>query len=217
MHYSRGRKRDAEERRVARGRVRGRRGWRLRGRRSRSYRMVYHATPMRGCGPPRVERARARARNRARWWMKRKGSLVAEGAEGICDENKSELEGVSGRTRWRTARDGRTASVIEVERRYGVQSGGERWNRDARRLAGVHARPDREGGSDRGLRARERTEISRATESREVVVNGGGRLPHRASAKASRGGGTARRCSQMKISPALVAGEAASGKLPNGR
>lgn len=101
---------------------------------------------------------------------------MAEGAEGICDENKSELEGVSGRTRWRTARDGRTASVIEVERRYGVQSGGERWNRDARRLAGVHARPDREGGSDRGLRARERTEISRATESREVV-NGGGRLP----------------------------------------
>lgn len=92
---------------------------------------------------------------------------MAEGAEGICDENKSELEGVSGRTRWRTARDGRTASVIEVERRYGVQSGGERWNRDARRLAGVHARPDREGGSDRGLRARERTEISRATESRE--------------------------------------------------
>lgn len=28
--------------------------------------------------------------------------------------------------RWRTARDGRTASVIEVERRYGVRSGGER-------------------------------------------------------------------------------------------
>lgn len=49
---------------------------------------------------------------------------------------------------WRTARDGRTASVIEVERRYGVQSGGGEGvgSRDARRLAGVHARPDREGG-----------------------------------------------------------------------
>lgn len=56
--------------------------------------------------------------------------------------------------------------MIEVERRYGVQSDGEGWDRDARRLAGVHARLDREGGSDRGLRVRKRTEISRATESR---------------------------------------------------
>ena len=33
---------------------------------------------------------------------------------------------------------------------------------------------------------------------------------HGASAKESRGGDTARRCSQMRISPALVAGEGAS-------
>lgn len=43
------------------------------------------------------------------------------------------------------------------------------------------------------------------------VVNGGGRLPQRASAKAIRSGGTARRCSRTRISPALVAGEVASG------
>lgn len=42
----------SEESRAGEGQ-REERGWRLRGRRSRSYRMVYHATPMRGCGPPR--------------------------------------------------------------------------------------------------------------------------------------------------------------------
>lgn len=77
----------------------GRRGWRLRGRGSR---VVPHGVPRHPDARMWAAEglnARARARNRAALLDEEKRGVVAEGAEGICDENKSELEGVSGRTR----------------------------------------------------------------------------------------------------------------------
>lgn len=96
--------------------------------------VVPHGVPrhptMRGCGPPRVEREGKRGTKRADG-TRRKGvtEAVVEG-EGICDENKSELERKRQRRRGTERRSGkvkrgqgkrRTASVIEVERYRGCR------------------------------------------------------------------------------------------------
>lgn len=94
MHYSRGRKRDAGERGAERGagegseeRVREREG-------EEGRQVVPHGVPrhptMRGCGPPRVEREGERGMKRRR--DEEEGTEAVVGGEGICDENKSELE-----------------------------------------------------------------------------------------------------------------------------
>lgn len=124
--------------------------------------MVYHAIPR--CadvgrrGLNASESAKRSAGDEENGTVEGVGGGGRRGRESICDENKTERKRVKRSEEGPREMNGvgdRGKTTIR-----GAEWQGGKGSRDARRLAGVHARPERESGIEQRVRVKERIEIS---------------------------------------------------------